>query len=263
MNLSDIDILKIITIAQKAGAEIMDIYQKEDFQIEVKSDDSPLTIADKASNQIIVDSLKELYPQLPIISEENKQLSYSDRENWDWCWLVDPLDGTKEFIKRNGEFTVNIALIHLNKIVAGVIYVPAKNKTYYEIKDQGAYLLRDQAKPLPIKLRPLAEDGILKVVGSRSHRSEELDHYVEKLKEKYSQIDFVAVGSSLKFCILAEGKADIYPRFGPTMEWDTGAGHIIAEEAGAVILDLNTNKELLYNKESLLNPFFIVKNPSL
>lgn len=262
MNLAELKIDSIVQIAIDAGHKIMEIYNR-DFSVENKSDNSPLTEADKAGNTIIVSSLAKLYPEVPIISEENKLTDYSERKNWDWCWLVDPLDGTKEFIKKNGEFTVNIALVKAGRVVAGVVYVPAQDKTFYAIENQGAYVVDNIGTPRLLKIRPVAEDGTLKVVGSRSHNSKEVDDYVEGLRKKFDNIEFVAAGSSLKFCLVAEGKADVYPRLAPTMEWDTGAGHIVAKEAGAEILNFLTNSELEYNKENLLNPHFIVKPPEL
>ncbi|MCO5232911.1 MAG: 3'(2'),5'-bisphosphate nucleotidase CysQ [Chitinophagales bacterium] len=262
MNLNEVKIDRLIQIAVNAGVEIMKIYD-QDFSIENKSDNSPLTAADKASNDIIVKALQFEYPNIPIISEENKLTDYAERRNWDWCWIVDPLDGTKEFIKKNGEFTVNIALSFRGSIVAGVVYVPALEKTYYAIADQGAFLIDKNNITRQLFIRPLAEDGILKVVGSRSHNSIDVDEYVDSLKNKFEQIDFVAAGSSLKFCLIAEGLADVYPRLAPTMEWDTAAGQIVAMEAGANVVRYPEMTLLNYNKENLLNPHFIVLNPSL
>lgn len=262
MNLSELKINNIVQISIEAGLEIMKIYNR-DFVIETKADASPLTEADKAANTVIINALEKLYPEIPVISEENKLKSFDERSHWDWCWLVDPLDGTKEFIKKNGEFTVNIALVNSNKVVAGVVYVPAQNKVFYAVEGQGAFLIDNSSEPQKLTLRPLAENGILKVVGSRSHNSQEVDDYVNELRTQYDNIEFVAAGSSLKFCLVAEGKADVYPRLAPTMEWDTGAGHIVAKEAGAEVLNSRTNEELEYNKENLLNPHFIVKHPQL
>lgn len=262
MNLEDLKMIELIQISIEAGQEIMKIYVK-DFNVELKADESPLTEADKAANSVIVNALKDLYPNIPIISEENKLLEYEERKDWEWCWLVDPLDGTKEFIKKNGEFTVNIALIHQQTIVAGVVFVPATNKVFYAIKGQGAFLIENGSDPQLLRIRPLAEDGILKVVGSRSHNSKEVDEYVAELRKSYSEIEFVAAGSSLKFCLIAEGKADVYPRLAPTMEWDTGAGQIVASEAGAEVLRFPEMTPLDYNKENLLNPHFIVLHPEL
>lgn len=257
-----IDITIIMDIALKAGDAIMKIYQSN-FAVEQKEDQSPLTAADRASNEIIISSLKHFYPDIPVISEENKLTPFEERSKWDYCWVVDPLDGTKEFIKRNGEFTVNIALVYKNEPVLGVVYVPALSKVYYAEKNKGANLSVKGSTPVSLSVRPLAEDGILKVVGSRSHNSKEVDDYVQQLREKYPQVDFVAAGSSLKFCLVAEGKADVYPRLAPTMEWDTCAGQLIATEAGAEVLQYPELTPLTYNKENLLNPYFIVRHPDL
>ena len=251
----------VIDIAVEAGNAILEIY-KNDFSVEIKSDNSPLTIADKNANEIIVAGLKQLDPTIPIISEENKLMDYTIRKNWTKCWIVDPLDGTKEFIKKNGEFTVNIALVDKGIPVLGVVHVPAQNITYYAESGVGSFKI-ENGKTTKLQIRKLADDGVLKIVGSRSHQTPELLAYVEQQKSKFSKVDFVAAGSSLKFCLLAEGKADVYPRLGPTMEWDTCAGQIVATEAGAVVLRFDNNDALLYNRENLLNPFFIVKHPEL
>ena len=252
---------KIIEIAINAGNAILEIY-KQDFTVELKSDDSPLTLADKTANEIIINGLKTINNSIPIISEENKLIDFSERKNWTKCWIVDPLDGTKEFIKKNGEFTVNIALVEYGIPVLGVVHVPAQNITYYAEKNIGCYKI-ENGNSTQLKIRRLAEDGVLKIVGSRSHQTPELLAYVEQQKTKFANVEFVAAGSSLKFCLLAEGKADVYPRLGPTMEWDTCAGQIVATEAGAEVLRFDNNEPLLYNRENLLNPFFIVKNPEL
>jgi 3'(2'), 5'-bisphosphate nucleotidase len=252
---------KIIEIAINAGNAILEIY-KQDFIVETKSDNSPLTIADKTANEIIINGLKTINNSIPIISEENKLIEFSERNNWTKCWIVDPLDGTKEFIKKNGEFTVNIALVEYGIPVLGVVHVPAQNITYYAEKNKGSFKIENGVKTA-LKIRKLAEDGVLKIVGSRSHQTPELLAYVEQQKSRFANVEFVAAGSSLKFCLLAEGKADIYPRLGPTMEWDTCAGQIVATEAGAEVIRFDNNEPLLYNRENLLNPFFIVKNPEL
>ncbi|MBK6274640.1 MAG: 3'(2'),5'-bisphosphate nucleotidase CysQ [Saprospirales bacterium] len=252
---------KIIEIAINAGNAILEIY-KQDFTVELKSDNSPLTLADKTANEIIINGLKTINNSIPIISEENKLIDFSERKNWTKCWIVDPLDGTKEFIKKNGEFTVNIALVEYGIPVLGVVHVPAQNITYYAEKNKGSYKI-ENGNSTQLKIRRLAEDGVLKIVGSRSHQTPELLAYVEQQKTKFANVEFVAAGSSLKFCLLAEGKADVYPRLGPTMEWDTCAGQIVAKEAGAEVLRFDNNEPLLYNRENLLNPFFIVKNPEL
>lgn len=257
MNISD-----IVSIAKEAGNAIMDIYN-QDFSVEQKEDKSPLTAADKAGNSIIVDHLTKLYPDIPIISEENKLTDFSIRKSWTKCWVVDPLDGTKEFIKKNGEFTVNIALVEAGEPVAGVVYVPAQEKCFYAEKGKGAFLIDQDQSVKRLQIRPLAEDGKLKVVGSRSHNSPEVDAYVNELRADFPDVDFVAAGSSLKFCLVAEGIADVYPRLAPTMEWDTCAGQIVATEAGAEVVRYPELTPLDYNKENLLNPYFIVRNPEL
>ncbi len=254
-------IQNVISIALRAGDAILDVY-KQDFAVELKSDNSPLTTADKKANDIIVKGLMALDTGIPIISEENKLTEYSVRKNWTKCWIVDPLDGTKEFIKKNGEFTVNIALVENGEPVLGVVHVPAQQITYFAEKNKGSFKI-ENGTTTPLKIRTLAEGGILKIVGSRSHQTPELLEYVEAQKLKYPNVDFVAAGSSLKFCLLADGKADVYPRLGPTMEWDTCAGQIVATEAGAQVLRLDNLQTLLYNRENLLNPYFIVKHPDL
>lgn len=255
-----LDIPFLVALAQAAGKATLAIYD-QDFDVEIKGDNSPLTQADKKSNAVIIKGLQEKYPEIPIISEENKLLDYSERKDWIYCWLVDPLDGTKEFIKKNGEFTVNIALIHLGKPVFGVVDVPVKGITYYAEQGKGAYKIENGHTSL-LKIRALAADGLLKIVGSRSHQTPELLAYVEKQKANF-EVDFVAAGSSLKFCLIADGVADVYPRLGPTMEWDTAAGQMVAMEAGAEVLVFENNEPLAYNKEDLLNPYFIVKHPDL
>lgn len=249
-------IQEIIKIAERAGEKILEIYNK-DFSIEYKDDKSPLTDADKASNTIIVDALKQLTPSIPIISEENKLVDYEVRKNWTKCWVVDPIDGTKEFIKKNGEFTINIALVENGSPILSVLSVPAQNKIYYAETNKGAFLLENnEVKPLQVNQ---SITSTLRIVGSRSHQTPELLAYVEEQKSKFSQVDFVAAGSSLKFCLIAENKADVYPRLGPTMEWDTCAGQLIATEAGAEVLVWDTKAPLVYNRENLLNPYFIVQ----
>lgn len=247
-------ILKVCAIAKLAGEKILEIYNaSEGVKIEKKADNSPLTIADKEANKIICDGLENLDVQYPIISEENKLVDYSSRANYEYAWMVDPLDGTKEFINRNGEFTVNIALIHNGVTVAGVVYVPCTEVTYYAIKGKGAFKIENDDKQV-LKCNTFnMNDENLKVVCSRSHLNPETQDFMDKLSEP----EKVSKGSSLKFLILAEGKADLYPRLAPTMEWDTAAAHIILEEAGGQVLNAQTNTPLAYNKENLLNPFFI------
>lgn len=242
----------LIEIIREAGKAIMEIYDT-DFSVEQKGDKSPLTLADKQSHQILSRFLRDQYA-FPVLSEEGRNITYEERRNWGPFWLLDPLDGTKEFIKKNGEFTVNIALIHAGSPVVGVVFVPAKDMLYYAVRDEGAYKIEGgRTTRLPESKKP----GPLTIVGSRSHASKEFDEYVEKLKNTYGEVAFLTAGSSLKFCLVAEGLADIYPRLGPTMEWDTAAGQVIVEEAGGIVVEAGNNKPLTYNKENLLNPFFI------
>jgi len=254
-------IQSVLEIAKSAGNAIMEIYQ-QDITIEIKEDNSPLTLADRNANAIIVAGLKNIDNSIPIISEENKLIDYAVRANWTKCWIVDPLDGTKEFIKKNGEFTVNIALVENGVPILSVVYVPAQQIMYYAEKNKGAFKIENE-KVIALKIRDLAIDGVLKIVGSRSHQTPELMEYVEIQKQKFETVEFVPAGSSLKFCLIAEGKADVYSRLGPTMEWDTCAGQLIATEAGADVFIFNTAQPLKYNRENLLNPFFIVKHPQL
>jgi 3'(2'), 5'-bisphosphate nucleotidase len=241
----------ICKIARLAGDKILQIYQR-DFTVQVKSDSSPITEADLAAQQIIAAGLARLTPEIPILSEEDANIDWAVRQNWKQFWLVDPLDGTKEFINKNGEFTVNIALIEHGRPLLAVVYAPVLNKLYYTDK-QNAYLTT--AEKANQRLQVKKPSLPLRVVGSRSHPSPDLAKYLEKLDD----FEVVSVGSSLKFCLVAEGLADIYPRLGPTMEWDTGAGHCIAEKSGAIVAQLD-GKPLRYNqKESLLNPYFEVK----
>jgi len=244
----------VCQIAIKAGEEIMNIYDNsDDFSIESKADDSPLTIADRASNEIINDGLQNLSESYPIVSEENPDIEYSIRKEYDRFWLVDPLDGTKEFIKRNGEFTVNIALIEFGYPIMGVVYVPATEELYYSYSGNGAHK-RKRNTDHPISCQSFTlKDSNLNVVSSRSHINADTQDFLDRLKKP----KIVPKGSSLKFLIMAEGKADIYPRLGPTMEWDTGAAQAILEEAGGLVINSENYERLKYNKPSLLNPHFI------
>jgi 3'(2'), 5'-bisphosphate nucleotidase len=251
-----IKIEDILEIAKQAGEAILKIYDTN-FQVDIKEDKSPLTQADKASNSIIVHALQEKYPAIPIISEENKQLPYSERKSWTYAWLVDPLDGTKEFIKHNGEFTVNIALILHGFPILGVIYIPAKNIMYYGVEGKGSFKSNGDGAYAKIQMAAPASET-LKVVASRSHLNEDTEKYVDELKKKYKNVEYVSSGSSIKFCMVADGTAHEYPRFAPTMEWDTAAGQAIAEGAGARVTNMQTGKRLSYNKEKLLNDYFLV-----
>lgn len=254
-----IDIEKIIQIAKEAGEEILKIYA-EDFEVFDKADDSPLTQADKNANAVIIKALEEHYSEIPIISEENKEIQYQDRKDWDLFWLVDPLDGTKEFIKKNGEFTVNIALVQKGVPIAGVVYVPVVGETYFAQQGKGAF--KRDAAGADTKLDNSKDYKTLDkvtVIASRSHLSDEVVAFVDALKAEGKEVEFLSAGSSLKFCLVAEGKADVYPRLAPTMEWDTGAAHAVVIESGKQVLNYETRMPLEYNKENLLNPWFIVE----
>lgn len=257
-----------INAALNAGSEILDVYNTDDFEIKLKSDSSPLTIADRIAHEIIVKNLEKT--NVPVLSEEGKDIPFEERVKWDKYWLVDPLDGTKEFIKRNGEFTVNIALIENNNPVLGVIYVPVTKDLYFSEKEIGAFKSINQDKDSEVedvnvlmqtsfKLPFLFENDRYTIVGSRSHMNSETEEFIEKLKSVHGDIDFISKGSSLKICMVAEGIANIYPRFAPTMEWDTAAGHAIALGAGCVVTQTDEKTSLSYNKNELLNPWFIVK----
>jgi len=247
-----IELDKIEQIAYEAGDAIMQIYRK-DFQIEYKEDNSPLTEADTKANEIICDALLKLYPNIPIMSEENKQIEYEIRKEWEYYWCIDPIDGTKEFIKKNDEFTVNIALIHKHTPVLGVVYAPAINEMYKAKQGEGAFK-NDEKLPLQKNSHPKEK---LFVVASKSHLSEETQKFIDALDTK--EIVQISKGSSLKLCMVAEGVADIYPRLAPTMEWDTAAADAIVRESGNMTYQFDKQEPMVYNKENLLNPWFIVK----
>lgn len=267
--IKQVQLADIIACSLKAGAEILDVYHSADFGVESKKDDSPLTLADKRANDVITDSLESKYPEFPILSEEGKHLDFEDRKNWEYFWLVDPLDGTKEFIKRNDEFTVNVALIHNGKPVIGVIYTPVLDTLYVAKEGLGSFKLENASEQtikseedlmkLATKLPIEKKDEKVSAIASRSHLSPETEEYLNKVKEKYGEVEITSAGSSLKLCLVAEGKAEVYPRFAPTMEWDTGAGQAIVEQANGKVINVETNEPLVYNKENLLNPWFIVK----
>jgi 3'(2'), 5'-bisphosphate nucleotidase len=251
--LDKIDIQDIVFIAKEAGNAIMQIYN-QDFEVEYKQDESPLTLADKTANNIIELGLNKLLVDLPILSEEGEDISYEKRRYWEYFWLVDPLDGTKEFIKKNGEFTVNIALIYKNIPVLGVVYAPALDICYWAKKNEGAF---KDGQQLPLKIE--GQCDTYKIVASRSHMSNETQVFIDAI-ETSKQKKLISIGSSLKICLVAEGKADIYPRLGPTMEWDTGAAHVIVSESGKILKKYTDGayREHKYNKESLLNQWFVV-----
>lgn len=250
--------------AFNGGQAILEVYNSADFQIEVKGDNSPLTLADRKAHEAIIAILKD-FP-IPILSEEGREIPIDERQKWNELWIVDPLDGTKEFIKRNGEFTVNIALVNKGIPVMGIIYVPVTKLLYFGIVGEGAFqkevttladlenLYEDSAQ------LPVSKTDTITVVGSRSHMSLETETFVKELTDKHGQPQVTSMGSSLKICLVAAGKADIYPRFAPTMEWDTAAGQGIALAAGCEVMRADDRSPLLYNKENLLNPWFIVTN---
>lgn len=267
-----------IRAALQAGAEIMKVYTdpNADFEIEKKADNSPLTIADRKSHNIIAGWLADT--PYPILSEEGKKIPVEERQSWNELWVVDPLDGTKEFIKRNGEFTVNIAYVKDRIPQAGVIYIPVKEELYFADTETGAYKLSnkdglltrineneepgctlgsliEKAQKLPYAT---SHEGFI-IVASRSHLNAETEEYINRMKKEHEKVETVSKGSSLKLCLIAEGKADVYPRFAPTMEWDTAAGHAIIRAAGKEVYQANTDLPLVYNKEDLLNPWFIAQ----
>ena len=252
--LKHIDIECIVAIARQAGDAIMEIYA-QDFDVEYKADKSPLTQADKKANEIITNGLNQLNVLFPILSEEGSTILYEERKGWEYFWMVDPLDGTKEFIKKNDEFTVNIALIYQNSPVLGVVYAPALQEMYWAKKGNGAFKNGDRL-PLQLNLYP---EKVLRVVASKSHLSIETQVHIDNLAKTTELIECVSKGSSLKLCMVAEGSADIYPRLAPTMEWDTAAADAVVREAGKITVDYHKNSSLIYNKENLLNPWFVVK----
>jgi 3'(2'), 5'-bisphosphate nucleotidase len=252
------DILsEVIETAYDAGDAIMKIYAEGDFGVEMKEDNSPLTLADRAAHKIIVERLAET--GIPILSEESDEVvPYETRKEWKQLWIVDPLDGTKEFIKRNGEFTVNIALVENGVPVLGVVYAPALDKLYFSVVGDGAYVIDGtQSETEAIRLPSVELPEKFTIVGSRSHSSPETEAYIEEMKAKHGEVDFAASGSSLKFCLVAEGKAHSYPRFAPTMEWDTAAGHAVLLGAGGSVVVWPEKTELRYNREQLRNPWFL------
>jgi 3'(2'), 5'-bisphosphate nucleotidase len=250
------DTQRLIEIAKKAsleaGSAILEIYNKEDiFNIAFKDDNSPLTQADKASHEVILTHLNAT--NLPILSEEGKDVKYEERSLWEYYWLIDPLDGTKEFIKRNGEFTVNIALIHKGEAILGVIYAPAINKLFWGSVGNGAFVQHNEYESEAMQIQ---KDSIVEcIVASRSHLSAETNDFISK----FSGCNTISMGSSLKFMLVAEGKAQIYPRFAPTMEWDTAAAQAIVEAAGGSVLNYPSLTKLKYNRENMLNNWFICK----
>jgi 3'(2'), 5'-bisphosphate nucleotidase len=253
MNLKSL-IPGLLDINMRASAAIMDVYKTFQAGDEVlKSDDSPLTRADQRSHEIIIAGLKKLTPDIPVISEEHKNLPYAERKNYTLIWCIDPLDGTKEFIKKNGEFTVNIALINEGAPVLGVMGVPAQDFACYAHQGGGAYKIQDGKSTRLLASQFSLNQSGLKLVASRSHLNEATQHFANQ----FDQVEFVSRGSALKFLIIAEQQADIYPRLAPTMEWDTAAAHCILEEAGGLVIRHDNREPLRYNKQNLLNPHFV------
>jgi 3'(2'), 5'-bisphosphate nucleotidase len=246
-----------IRAAEAACIEILEVYNSNDFQAEAKGDNSPLTLADKKAHDKISTILQTA--GLPILSEEGKSIPFDERRGWGYFWMVDPLDGTKEFIKRNGEFTVNIAVIHKGKPILGVVAVPVTGEVFYAAEGEGVWLKTNgKVRKLPKRSpKDLAHRG-LRVVASRSHMNEETQLETQLFIDQLKEPSLVSKGSSLKFMLLVEGKADVYPRYAPTMEWDTAAAHAIVNEAGMKVTQMNSDTELVYNKADLLNPYFLV-----
>ena len=250
--LNTIQIEDIMAIAKDAGEVVMEIYQR-DFDIEYKDDTSPLTEADLASNNVLIKALQKY--NLPILSEEGKSIAYSERKEWEYYWCIDPIDGTKEFIKKNDEFTVNIALIHINTPVLGVVYAPALGEMYNAQKGEGAF---KNGQKLPLKQNDFPQNSLV-VVASKSHLSEETQVFIDEIAKTTDTITQQSRGSSLKLVMVAEGEADIYPRLAPTMEWDTAAADAIVRESGKMTYQFENDEPMVYNKENLLNPWFTVR----
>lgn len=251
MNLSNY-LSVAIQAAEEACVQILNVYNSDDFQAELKGDNSPLTLADKRAHQVISSHL--VHTGLPVLSEEGKLIPYDERKGWPAFWMVDPLDGTKEFLKRNDDFTVNIALIEGQSPVLGVVALPVTGEVFYASKGEGAFVKRAGKLKKLEKRSSFDKTSVgVRVVASRSHMSEETEQFIKQLK----QPTLVSKGSSLKFMLLAEGLADVYPRFAPTMEWDTAAAHAIINEVGLSVFKAESNGQLKYNKEELLNPYFI------
>ncbi len=262
-------LLAAVNSSIRAGACIMEVYNSNDFQVNLKSDKTPLTLADRLAHDSIKKDLSKTF--IPVLSEEGRNIVYEERKGWEYFWIVDPLDGTKEFIKRNGEFTVNIALIHNGYPLLGVVYVPVSGELYFSYIPEGAYKiselmptndanysyewLLDGAQKLPFAVK---HDNLV-VVESRSHVSAETLQYIDSLRARFGNVESISRGSSLKMCMIAEGKADVYPRLSLSSEWDTAAGQAIVEGAGFTVLTYETNERVSYNKEELLNPWFVVK----
>ena len=249
-----------IKAALHAGKEILDVYYHSDFDIEFKADNSPLTIADKRAHEVIAEHLKTT--NIPILSEEGESIDYAIRKTWKIFWLVDPLDGTKEFIRRNDEFTVNVALVEENSPVAGVVFEPVTGNLFWGDSNGSFKVVYDFENDIfsnAVKLPVPASRETFVIVGSRSHMNSETDIYIRSLETNGKPLDIRSKGSSLKICMVAEGEADVYPRLAPTMEWDTAAGHAVVKFAGKNLYLFGTREPLTYNRENLVNPWFVVE----
>jgi 3'(2'), 5'-bisphosphate nucleotidase len=254
-----------IIAALEAGKAILEIYHSGEFDLEIKGDNSPLTKADTTSHNVIMSYLETT--EIPVLSEEGRDISHQERKDWKQLWIVDPIDGTKEYIKRNGEFTVNIALIENQKTLIGVIFVPVTSELYFSSKEMGTFKVAVDLENYDLetlisngnKLPLQREDNIFTIVASRSHMSAETESYVQQMRDIHGEVKLISKGSSLKLCMVAEGVANCYPRFAPTMEWDTAAGQAICEHAGFEVIDLVTKNNMLYNRKVLLNNWFLVK----
>ncbi len=264
-------LLKIaISASIVAGKEILKIYNT-DFDVEYKADESPLTMADKNANDVIMSFLVDT--GIPVLSEEGRSITYEERKDWNELWIVDPLDGTKEFVKKNDEFTVNIALIRNNKPVMGVVYAPVLDELYFGDEVEGAYKLNDashkidnlnQVISLATKLSSNNTKSYFGIVASRSHLTQETTNYIDEISKGKENVEIVSKGSSLKIVMIAEGIADVYPRFAPTSEWDTAAGHaVVLASGGRIVQAASQNDEVVYNKDDILNPWFIVVGAEL
>ena len=253
--ISDSVLAAVCDVASQAGQVILEIYDQA-YEVIEKADGSPVTVADHRAHDLISEKLAPILPGTPVLSEESPDINYPQRADWSRFWLVDPLDGTKEFIRRNGEFTVNIGLIENGFPILGVVHTPVRRTTHFAITGGGAWRQVEDATAEMITIRPY-HDGVVRMVASRSHSGAEVDRFRNSLRAQSGQeVETVSMGSALKVCLVAEGAADVYPRLGPTSEWDTGASHCILNEAGGCLMDCAGN-ELQYNKPSVLNPWFL------
>ncbi len=245
---------QVLGIAVDAGKEILDVYENE-FEVDIKDDGSPLTIADRRAHELIQSQLQELNSAIPVLSEESSPEVFEQRMQWTKFWLVDPLDGTKEFVKRNGEFTVNIALIDHGEPVLGVVHTPVIGVSHYAAREVGAFKGEDNGGVTEIRVKDFSTEKVI-MVASRSHSGPEVNKYRQNLENEVGSVEIASMGSSLKICLVAEGSADIYPRLGPTSEWDTAAAHCVLDVAGGQVTDLKGDR-LQYNKPNILNPWFL------